>query len=358
MKVEAVRSAGSKGKATPPPTSYHKLSLEVIRSLTGHSAHPHSRPDSRSAADAGRSPLAASAEGKVSPLQPSERQQPPIAATASKGRVSPSQPLEGQALEGAAKGEGSPAEPFVSSPKGSRSPLQSANGQHKAVAGPSPGSQPKPTGMARKMKGNAAMPGKPDTCSRDVAEMKTGTQARRSRAGKVKPSSAAQRIIAGKVEPGSAAQHSMAGKVKTAVIGQPKSADSTASAAAGSTVATTAAANKVKSGSSAAGRGVVGSKTSLHGAADFASAQSSDNAQLTELTPRKRQTTFKFEDIAEQLGNTGVKQPVVLQSQGTFTQKIMQQMSYTGSHKDQARLFLEMHLPLHMCANIVSILHV
>lgn len=66
-----------------------------------------------------------------------------------------------------------------------------------------------------------------------------------------------------------------------------------------------------------------------------------DTAQPTSLTPRKRQTTFKFEDVKEHVSSPNAVSNNWLMSEATFTQRIMQQMSYTGSHQDQDHLFLE-----------------
>ena len=63
--------------------------------------------------------------------------------------------------------------------------------------------------------------------------------------------------------------------------------------------------------------------------------------QQSDLTPRKKQTTFKFEDVKEHITDTSALGNNWLLSEATFTQRIMQQMSYTGSHESDGRLFLE-----------------
>ena len=68
------------------------------------------------------------------------------------------------------------------------------------------------------------------------------------------------------------------------------------------------------------------------------------DAQLTQSTSRKRRTSFKFENLDEQLSEASPHRAAVLQSEGSFTQKVMQQMIYTGSFEDQNHLFLEVRM--------------
>lgn len=75
-----------------------------------------------------------------------------------------------------------------------------------------------------------------------------------------------------------------------------------------------------------------------------------DETRGDTLPTCKRQTTFGFDDVGEHLGPASTDQAAVLHSEGSFTQHIMQQMSYTGCHEDRDHLFLEVRSPLHLLA--------
>ena len=63
--------------------------------------------------------------------------------------------------------------------------------------------------------------------------------------------------------------------------------------------------------------------------------------QQSRLSPRKRQTTFSFEDVKEHVPEAAAVSNKGLLSEATLTQNILQQMSYTGSHEARGHLFLE-----------------
>lgn len=86
------------------------------------------------------------------------------------------------------------------------------------------------------------------------------------------------------------------------------------------------------------------SKTASASMIGIAAVEADDDAQPAQLTPRKRQTTFKFEDVKEELMEAGPTQAGVLHSKDSLTHNIMQQLSYTGSYVDQSHLFLEVRL--------------
>ncbi|DBB02475.1 TPA: Rap guanine nucleotide exchange factor-like 1, variant 2 [Trebouxia sp. C0006] len=77
------------------------------------------------------------------------------------------------------------------------------------------------------------------------------------------------------------------------------------------------------------------------GKSHTASAAVGGGLQQSRLSPRKRQTTFSFEDVKEHVPEAAAVSNKGLLSEATLTQNILQQMSYTGSHEARGHLFLE-----------------
>ncbi|DBA83984.1 TPA: Rap guanine nucleotide exchange factor-like 1 [Trebouxia sp. C0004] len=63
--------------------------------------------------------------------------------------------------------------------------------------------------------------------------------------------------------------------------------------------------------------------------------------QQSFLSPRKRQTTFSFEDVKKHILEPTASSNQGLLSEAKLTQSILQQMSYTGTHEARGHLFLE-----------------
>ena len=63
--------------------------------------------------------------------------------------------------------------------------------------------------------------------------------------------------------------------------------------------------------------------------------------QQSGLSPRKRQTTFSFDNVKEHIPEPAAVSNKGLLSEATLTQNILQQMSYTGSHEARGHFFLE-----------------
>ncbi len=76
--------------------------------------------------------------------------------------------------------------------------------------------------------------------------------------------------------------------------------------------------------------------------------------QQSGLSPRKRQTTFSFEDVKDHIPEPAAVSNKGLVSKATLTQSILQQMSYTGSHEARGHLFLEVCFGLlyYICHNL------
>ena len=302
----------------PPPTSYHKLSLEVIRSLSGHahSAHAYCSPDSKPAADRGSCPSPTSAKGRVSPLQPVERK--PSAGTV-KGRASPSQlsahgVAEGQPSLAPAKGSNSPAGLSHGLPQNSSGQMQPVPGVHHSASA----HDKHPSYSSEKL------------ISAGTKSGKSGSAVRRAAVSG--GSKSAQSKTASKASTAAKSSHCTA-HLSTAAKTATKPHEVT-TAVAGNSNATAS--------SSAALEGAAACKTS---SGSFTESTAGETGDSPRLTPRKWQTTFRLEDVQEQIaGVAGTAPPAVLQREATFTKNIMQQMSYNGSHEDQNHLFLEVHL--------------
>ena len=78
------------------------------------------------------------------------------------------------------------------------------------------------------------------------------------------------------------------------------------------------------------------------------------NVQQSFLSPNKRQATFKFEQVKELINEPEAISSNWLLSEATLTQRILQQMSYTGSHEAGGRLFLEVCDRPHDCIYIAA----
>ena len=94
-------------------------------------------------------------------------------------------------------------------------------------------------------------------------------------------------------------------------------------------------------------KGSVKEKGKLHTAA--AAAAVGGSLQQSGLSPRKRQTTFSFEDVKEHIPEAAAVSNKGLLSEAMLTQNILQQMSYTGSHEARGHLFLEVWFGLLHC---------
>ena len=103
---------------------------------------------------------------------------------------------------------------------------------------------------------------------------------------------------------------------------------------------TTAALSAPKTSSADAAvisKGSVKEKGKSHAAA----AAVGGSLQQSGLSPRKRQTTFSFEDVKDHIPEAAAVSNKGLVSEATLTKSILQQMSYTGSHEARGHLFLE-----------------
>ena len=92
-------------------------------------------------------------------------------------------------------------------------------------------------------------------------------------------------------------------------------------------------------------KGSVKEKGNLHTAA----AAVGGSLQQSGLSPRKRQTTFSFEDVKEHIPEAAAVSNKGFLSEAMLTQNILQQMSYTGSHEARGHLFLEVWFELLHC---------
>lgn len=295
--------------------------MEVINRLSGPGP---SRPSSRSAAEGPRTPTSTPAKGQAAPSQPFTGQPFPAVA---RGRVSPSQPSEEQLAAPISEHQptqsrstkGKPVaavtearvRPLVASSQGSQSLLGqsvgSANGQRKG-----PDLSKPPRRSSAHFAGTAP--------AADFIQPSASTMNKHAAGGA--PCSPRHIRVPGNVN--------LSGK--SAAVSQTRTADPSAA------VNTTSAAVKDHA---AATSSAAASKTASASMVGIAAIEAHADAQAAQLTPRKRQTTFKFEDVKEELMEASLTRAVVLQSKDSLTHNIMQQMSYTGSYVDQSHLFLE-----------------
>ena len=128
---------------------------------------------------------------------------------------------------------------------------------------------------------------------------------------------------------------------KSAAVRQTRTADPSAAVTTDSAAVPQAAAVKDHATATSSAAASKPASASMIG---IAAVEAHDDAQPAQLTPRKRQTTFKFEDVEEQLMEASPIQAGLLHSKDSLTHNIMQQLSYTGSYVDQSHLFLEVRL--------------
>lgn len=284
-----------------------------------HNTNPHSRPSTGSAAEEGQPPAPASARGgrATTPSQSSEEQPCPetpkgnasplqpfvrLPTDSSEGKLTPLQPAKGQPSAAATQNKVSLAGASVQDGQGA---LQAA---HRAAPGRPGRSQSSSTSLASTKHAAGLTPSGAVTSDRNAATRKACKPGHSSLSSKV----------------------SSAGK--RAVAGQTRTQDLSGALATISTVHPIAAAvkdNRATTSSAAVSTDTLG----------LASNKAQSDAQPT----YKRQTTFGFDGVEEQLGAASTSQAVILHSEGSFTKQIMQQMSYTGSHEDHNHLFLEVH---------------
>ena len=318
------------------PTSYHKLSLEVIKRLSGPVPR---RPSSRSAAEGGDNPSSASAKGQVTPspaaaggkLSPSQPSEEQLAADTAEGKKPPSQPMR-QLSAAITKGRISPPD---ASSQGTKSLLQqmgSANGQRKAGPGLSKGLC---------------------SCSERFASTAQAAVFTQPKARTMDSASAGRKACG---TDHSRLSHRVNLSSKSAAVARTRTADPSAAVSTASTAVSDAAAAAVKNhaaatSSAAASQNASASMAGTASASMFGTASASmvgtaahkahADTQPARLTPGKPQTTLNFEDVEEHPLETGSGRAAVLQSEGSLTLKIMQQMTYTGRFEDQNHLFLE-----------------
>ncbi len=104
------------------------------------------------------------------------------------------------------------------------------------------------------------------------------------------------------------------------------------------TTAPLSASKTSSAGAAVTSKGSVEEKGKSHTAA---AAAVGGSLQQSGLSPRKRQTTFSFEDVKDHIPEAAPVSNKGLVSEATLTQSILQQMSYTGSHEARGHLFLE-----------------
>ena len=322
------------------PTSYHKLSLEVIKRLSGPVPR---RPSSQSAAERGDSPSSASAKGQVIPSQAPHGQPSPAAAG---GRLSPSQPSEEQLAADTAEGRKPPSQPVrqlsaavtkgrisppAASSQGSQSLLQqmgSANGQSKA--GPGLSKAPRVRSARFASTAQAAVLTQPKAHTMDNAS--------------------AERKACGPDH--SRLPHGVNLSGKSAAVARTRTADPSAAVSTASTAVSNAAAS-VKN-HAAATSSAAASQNASASMAGTAAHKAHGDTQPAQLAPGKRQTAFNFEDVEDHPLETGSGRAAMLQSEGSLTHKIMQQMTYTGKFEDQNHLFLEVRTSLQSLAHMAE----
>ena len=130
---------------------------------------------------------------------------------------------------------------------------------------------------------------------------------------------------------------------KSTAVGQTETADPSVAVRTASTAVSNAAAVKANAAATIPAAASLSGSASMLGSAAHTSHDGTPPAQLTH---GKRQTTFNFADVEEHLNEAGSGRAALLQSEGSFTHKIMQQMIYTGSFEHQNHLFLEVRTPL------------
>lgn len=283
--------------------------------MTGtiHNIDAHSRPSTGSAAEGGGTPALASARGRAAPSQSSEEQPCPetpigrvsrlqpdevLAADAPKGNIIPLQPAEGQNFAAACQGTFSPS---VASIQHGQCPLQTAQ---KAVPG-RPG----------RCQGNKLTSLASTTPAAGFAPPGGGTRTKHAATRKARSSMSSQVSSAG----------------KSAEAGGSRTQDPIGAWATASPLAAAVQGDRAVTSSAAMSNDTLG----------LAADKTQDDAPPT----HKRQTTFGSDDAGEHSGPANTGQAAVLQSEGSFTQHIMQQMSYTGCHEDHDHLFLEVRSP-------------
>lgn len=327
--LERLQLADGSDSTAPSATSYHKLSLEVMKRLSG----PVPRRPSSHAAEGGSNPGSASAKGQVTSL-PAPHRQPSTAAA--KGRLTPSQPPEELLAAGTAEGKSPPSQP-------AEGQLSAAVTKRRISASVvfSKGSQT--NGHRRAGPGHSTGPSSSSALVTSIAQAADLTQPKahtmhNALAGRKACSNGHSRTT-----------HKVNLSGKSAAESQTRTADpSDAVSTANPAVLTAAAAVK---NHATATMSAAASQNASASMASTAGHKAHDGTLPAQSTPGRQQTTFSFADVEEDLMEAGSGQAAVLHSEGSFTHKIMQQMIYTGSHEDQNHLFLEVCRSLQVLAS-------